>query len=80
MLRINKHIYFIFLLLAVVSCTAPEDDSPSSVVPQSITDEEFRFEYDIEEDFIRSEEENPIPSMINDDEDDESGPTNDRRS
>ncbi|MGB6035772.1 MAG: hypothetical protein WBG42_05860 [Cryomorphaceae bacterium] len=72
-MQIIKYIAFFFCLILVFSCTKPDDDSPSGVVPSSVTDEPFRgFEHDIlpGEDNERA----PEPSFINDDGDDESGP------
>jgi hypothetical protein len=59
----------------VFSCTKPEDDSPSAIVPSSVIDEPFR-DFDLRnEDVLRLEGENPAPVFINDDGDDESGPS-----
>jgi len=59
----------------VFSCTKPEDDSPQNIVPSSITDEPFREFDDSRENTLPSEDENPTPVFINDDGDDESGPS-----
>jgi hypothetical protein len=73
-MRIIRNIAFIFCLVAVFSCTKPEDDSPQNIVPASVTDEPFR-------DFASPEILAPIddvdrnPIFINDDGDDESGPS-----
>jgi len=72
-MKIFKYIGFFFCLTLVFSCTKPDDESPSGVVPSSVTDEPFR-EF---EQHILPEENNgtaPEPSFINDDGDDESGP------
>lgn len=72
-MRIFKYIAFFFCLTLVFSCTKPDDDSPSSVVPASVSDEPFRgYEQNIR--LNEDEEPSPDPSFINDDGDDESGP------
>ncbi|MEM9052649.1 MAG: hypothetical protein AAGC47_11395 [Bacteroidota bacterium] len=71
-----KTLKFIFLactILFALGCTKPADDSPYNTVPKSVTDEKFRIESDrFEIDF--EEEVTPAPALINDDEDDETGP------
>jgi hypothetical protein len=74
-MRIIRHIAFFFCLTLVFSCTKPEDDSPSNIVPSFFTDESFRDFDRINEDVLRLEDENPTPVFINDDGDDESGPS-----
>jgi len=74
-MRIIRYISFFFCLTLVFSCTKLEDDSPSTIVPSSITDEPFR-DFDVRnEGIFPLEDENPAPVFINDDGDDESGPS-----
>lgn len=72
-MRQIKYIALFFCLTLVFSCTKPDDDSPSSVVPSSVTDEAFR---DFDQNVLPSQDDEaiPEPSFINDDGDDESGP------
>lgn len=73
-MRIIRYITFFFCLTLVFSCTKPEDDSPSTILPSSVTDEPYR-DFDLRnEDVLRIEDQNPAPVFINDDGDDESGP------
>lgn len=73
-MRIPRYIAFFFCLTLVYSCTKPDDDSPSSVVPSSITDESFR-DFDYSDQELIREDDSVVPVFINDDGDDESGPS-----
>lgn len=74
-MRIIRYIAFFFCLTLVFSCTKPEDDSPQNQVPSSVTEEPFRdFSIDSENDLQESNDD-PNPVFINDDGDDESGPS-----
>lgn len=78
-MRIFKYIAFFFCLTLVFSCTKPEDDSPQNIVPSSITDEPFRDFVNGEQNILNDEGEvSPAPVFINDDGDDESGPSDGR--
>jgi hypothetical protein len=77
-MKLVKNISFILIVLAAVGCAKPDEESPTDVVPKSITDEPFRFDYNDERQILTPEEQ-PAPVFINDDEDDESGPTDQRK-
>ena len=74
-MRIIRYIAFLFCLTLVFSCTKPEDDSPQNRVPSSVTEEPFPdFSIDSEND-LQENNQGPKPVFINDDGDDESGPS-----
>ncbi len=77
-MKIFKYIAFFFCLTLVFSCTKPEDDSPQNIVPSSITDAPFRDFDNGVEGILPDEGEEPTPLFINDDGDDESGPSDGR--
>ncbi|MCZ4410395.1 hypothetical protein O3Q51_16385 [Cryomorphaceae bacterium 1068] len=77
-MRFFKYITLFFCLTLVFSCTKPEDESPQSIVPSSVTDAPFRDFENGAQDILSEEDEEPTPLLINDDGDDESGPSDGR--
>lgn len=74
-MRTFKYIALFFCLALVFSCTKPADDSPYDVVPPSVTDDAF-LDFDPALNSLTSDEnDHPTPVYINDDGDDESGPS-----
>jgi hypothetical protein len=74
-MKLLKNILFFGITLAAIGCAKPDNESPGDVVPKSITDEPFRFNPSEGLD-VMDEEDIPAPIFINDDEDDETGPSN----
>jgi len=74
-MRIFKYISIFFCLVLVFSCTKPEDDTPHNQVPPTVTDKAFR-DFEPEQGKPdRPTANGPAPVFINDDGDDESGPS-----
>ena len=73
-MKLIKNISLFFCLFLVFSCTKSEDDSPKSLVPASVNEEPFLLESEKTEG-IYQESESQEPVFINDDGDDESGPS-----
>ncbi|MCH2214228.1 MAG: hypothetical protein MK086_03560 [Flavobacteriales bacterium] len=75
-MRASKYIFLPALILLAVSCTKPEEESPDDAAPKNVTDEDFRIiNYDQESlDNLEEERDDISPALINDDEDDETGP------